>query len=199
MTDTSTSSQRNALSRASAWIYQELGLSTVWFAPRDAHFILVSRFTRVFAYGSSTLILALYFSVLGFAPEQIGLFMTLTLLGDVLVSLVLALWADRLGRRRMLMLGGLMMAGSGVVFATTGNYWILLAAAVLGVISPGCVLETLCRHDFTVLTNGNIVAMKSARSELSKNLPLPNSSLLIFEPTSSPGKIATPLLLFASD
>jgi hypothetical protein len=55
----------------------------------------------------------------------------------------------------MLMLGGLMMAGSGVVFAITGNYWILLAAAVLGVISPGCVLETLCRHDFTVLTHGN--------------------------------------------
>jgi hypothetical protein len=91
ITDTSTSSQRNALSRASTWIYQELGLSTVWSAPRDARFILVSRFTRVFAYGSSTLILALYFSVLSFAPEQIGLFMTLTLLGDVLVSPVLAL------------------------------------------------------------------------------------------------------------
>jgi predicted MFS family arabinose efflux permease len=69
--------------------------------------------------------------------------MTLTILGDVLVSLVLALWADRLGRRRILMLGGLMMAGSGVVFAITSNYWILLAAAVLGVISPGCVLKTL--------------------------------------------------------
>jgi MFS family permease len=122
----------------------------VWSAPRDADIILVSRFTRVFAYGSSTLIIALYFSVLGFADEQIGLFMTLTLLGDVLVSLVLALWADRLGRRRMLMLGGLMMAGSGVVFAITGNYWILLAAAILGVIIPGCVLESLCRHDCTI-------------------------------------------------
>jgi MFS family permease len=105
--------------------------------PRDAHIILVSRLTRVFAYGSSTLILALYFSALGYTDEKIGLFMTLTLLGDVLISLVLALWADRLGRRRTLVLGGSMMAGSGLVFAMTGNYWILLAAAVLGVISPG--------------------------------------------------------------
>lgn len=148
MADSST--QRNALYRASAWIYQELGLSTVRSAPRDAHIILVSRFTRVFAYGSSTLVLALYFVALGFADEQIGLFMSLTLLGDVLISLVLALWADRLGRRRMLMLGGLMMAGSGVVFAIAGNYWILLAAAVFGVISPGCVLKTLCRPGFTI-------------------------------------------------
>jgi MFS family permease len=140
MADTST--QPNFFSRAVTWIYHELGLSTVWSAPRDAHIILVSRFTRVFAYGSSTLVLALYFSALGFRDEKIGLFMTLTLLGDVLISLVLALWADRLGRRRMLMLGGLMMAGSGLVFAMTGNYWILLAAAVLGVISPGYALNT---------------------------------------------------------
>jgi hypothetical protein len=41
----------------------------------------------------------------------------------------------------MLMLGGSMMAGSGLVFAITGNYWILLAAAILGVISPGCVVN----------------------------------------------------------
>jgi MFS family permease len=135
MADTST--RPNFLSRAATRIYQELGLATVWSAPRDAHIILVSRFTRVFAYGSSTLILALYFSALGYTDEKIGLLMTLTLLGDVLISLVLALWADRLGRRTTLVLGGSMMAGSGLVFAMTGNYWILLAAAVLGVISPG--------------------------------------------------------------
>lgn len=93
----------------------------------------------MFAYGSSTLILALYFSALGHSDTKIGLFMTLTLLGDVVISLLLALCADALGRRRMLMLGGLMMAGSGLVFAETGNYWLLLAAAILGIISPRCV------------------------------------------------------------
>jgi len=136
------SSRPHILSRSATWIYRELGLSTVWSSGRDAHIILLSRFTRVFAYGSSTLVLALYFSALGYTDEKIGLFMTLTLLGDVLISLVLALWADRLGRRRMLMLGGLMMAGSGLVFATMGNYWILLVAAILGIISPGCVLKS---------------------------------------------------------
>lgn len=49
-----------------------------------------SHVSHVFAYGSSTLILAVYFSVLGIVDEQIGLFMTLTLLGDVLVSLLVS-------------------------------------------------------------------------------------------------------------
>ncbi|KAH0542392.1 hypothetical protein FGG08_003237 [Glutinoglossum americanum] len=125
------------VSRALRRIYEELGFAAVASAPRDIGFLIASRFVRMFAYGSSTLILALYFSALGHSDTKIGLFMTLTLLGDVVISLVLTLFADALGRRKMLMLGGLMMAGSGLVFAETGNYWLLLTAAVLGVISPG--------------------------------------------------------------
>ena len=61
--------------------------------------------------------------------------MTLTLLGDVLLSLFLTLVADRVGRRRVLILGALLMVLSGAVFAVFENFWILLAAAVVGVIS----------------------------------------------------------------
>lgn len=62
--------------------------------------------------------------------------MTLTLLGDVVISLMLTLVADKLGRRRTLLLGSIMMSFSGVVFALTGNYYLLLIAAIVGVISP---------------------------------------------------------------
>jgi MFS family permease len=61
--------------------------------------------------------------------------MTLTLLGDVLLSLLLTLVADKLGRRRILFMGSIMMACSGVVFALSENFWILLVAAVFGIIS----------------------------------------------------------------
>ena len=87
------------------------------------------------SYGASSLILALFFSSLEFSDSQIGLFMTLTLLGDVILSLLLTLVADRLGRRRTLLIGAGMMICSGVVFATCEDYFILLAAAVVGVIS----------------------------------------------------------------
>ena len=61
--------------------------------------------------------------------------MTLTLLGDVLLSLLLTLIADRLGRRRILFFGSVMMTIAGTTFALSENFWILLLAAVVGVIS----------------------------------------------------------------
>ncbi|KAL8789803.1 MAG: hypothetical protein Q9195_006637 [Heterodermia aff. obscurata] len=117
-------------------VANELGLTTLSQSSRDVYLLLLTRFIRMFAYGSSTLILALYFEALGIPDTQIGLFMTLTLVGDIAISLGLTIVADRLGRRRVLTLGALLMALSGVVFATTSNYWVLLLAAILGVISP---------------------------------------------------------------
>lgn len=81
-------------------------------------------------------VLAIYFAALGHSDTKIGLFMTLTLVGDVLISLALTFVADALGRRRVLILGSLLMTLSGVCFATVSSYWILLSAAVVGVISP---------------------------------------------------------------
>jgi MFS family permease len=81
------------------------------------------------ASGANYLILALFFSALEFSGFRIGLFMTLTLLGDI------ALVADQVGRRRILLLGSILMVLSGAAFAIFENFWILLIAAVIGVIS----------------------------------------------------------------
>ncbi|PYH88491.1 MFS transporter [Aspergillus ellipticus CBS 707.79] len=117
-------------------ILTELGLGSVWQSPRDVKLLCAQRFVRLFAYGGSTLILASYLSALDISDEHIGLFMTLTLIGDVAISFLLTLFADAMGRRAVLALGSALMVGSGLIFGTVGNYWILLAAAVFGVISP---------------------------------------------------------------
>ena len=117
-------------------ILAELGLINVYFSPRDIKVLYAQRFVRLFAYGGSTLILASYLSALGFRDDHIGLFMTLTLAGDVIISFLITLVADAMGRRAVLALGALLMTGSGVVFALSGNYWVLLCAAIFGVISP---------------------------------------------------------------
>lgn len=114
----------------------ELGVYSILNSSRDTKLLCLQRFTRLFAYGASTLILALYLSSLGISDARIGLFMTLTLLGDVVISFLLTLVADGLGRRRILVLGAGLMTASGTVFAISGNYWILVAASILGVISP---------------------------------------------------------------
>lgn len=117
----------------------ELGLTTIWQSSRDVKLLCAQRFVRLFAYGGSTLILASYLSALGITDDRIGLFMTLTLVGDVIISFFLTLFADAMGRRAVLTLGSALMAASGVVFAISGNFWTLLAAAIFGVISPRCV------------------------------------------------------------
>jgi MFS family permease len=102
----------------------------------DARLLFGTRFVRLFAYGFLAVILVLYLSELGLSEGQIGLLLTLTLLGDTAISLWITTSADRIGRRRMLILGALLMALAGVVFALTHNFWLLLFAATIGVISP---------------------------------------------------------------
>lgn len=126
----------NFTSRFIRPILTELGLTSVFACPTDIYLLYLQRFVRLFAYGGSTLILASYLSSLGHPAQLIGLFMTLTLAGDVVISFLLTLFADRLGRKATLALGSVMMCGAGVVFALCQNYWVLLAAAILGVISP---------------------------------------------------------------
>lgn len=62
--------------------------------------------------------------------------LTLTLLGDTVVSLVLTTQADRIGRRRILIVGSFLMAGAGLAFASTSNFLFLVIAGTIGVVSP---------------------------------------------------------------
>ena len=117
------------------WLYNEFGIASVYHTGRDAWYVIMARCCRMFAYGANSLIIALFFSALHFSDFHIGLFMTLTLVGDMVLSLGLSLVADGLGRRRVLLVGAVLMILSGTVFAVFENFWILLFAAVAGVIS----------------------------------------------------------------
>ena len=103
---------------------------------RDGRILFATRCLRLFGYGLISVILVLYLSQIGLPDAKIGLLLTLTLLGDTAVSLWITTTADRIGRKKMLVIGAGLLAGAGAVFALTSNYWILLAAATIGVISP---------------------------------------------------------------
>ncbi len=103
---------------------------------QDGRLLFLTRFTRLFAYGSLSVILVFYLVSLGLNESQTGLLLSLTLAGDVLVSLFLTTRADRVGRRRILFVGAALMACAGVAFACTRNFLFLVAAGTIGVISP---------------------------------------------------------------
>jgi MFS family permease len=106
-------------------------------ASRDIYVILLLRFLRMYAYGGCALVLGIFLYISGNTGTQIGTFLTLVLCGDAGISYLLTIKADKIGRRRVLMIGSIFMMAAGVVFALTTNYYILLIAAILGVISPG--------------------------------------------------------------
>jgi MFS family permease len=105
-------------------------------SPMDIALLFAARIVRLFAYGFLSVVLVLYLAEIGLPSGQIGLLLSLTLLGDAAISLWLTTSADRLGRRRMLLLGAALMAGAGVAFVITRNPLLLLVAAIVGVISP---------------------------------------------------------------
>jgi MFS family permease len=156
------------------WLYNEFGVASLYYTGRDAWLIILARCCRMFAYGAISLIIALFFSSLEFSDSNIGLFMTLTLLGDVLLSLLLTLVADGFGRRRILFAGAFLMVLSGAVFAVFENFWILLAAAVVGVISATgsdlgpfrAVEESTLSHLTTPKTRSDVLSWYVSTSSL---------------------------------
>src|SRR5512146_3038151 len=103
---------------------------------RAAAILFSTRIIRLFCYGFLSVVLALYLSETGLAETQIGLLFTLTLFGDAGISLWLTTSADRMGRKKTLLVGALLMAGAGIVFILTHQVIVLMLAAIIGVISP---------------------------------------------------------------
>jgi len=103
---------------------------------RDSIVLFSTRIIRLFCYGFLSVVLALYLIQVGLNEKQIGLLLSLTLAGDAGISLWLTTSADRFGRKRTLIIGALLMIGAGLVFILTHNVIVLMAAAIIGVISP---------------------------------------------------------------
>jgi MFS family permease len=102
----------------------------------DGRLLFATRLARLFAYGFLSVVLVLYLADAGLTEAHIGLLLTLTLIGDTAISLWITTNADRLGRKRMLLAGAGLMIFAGILFAFTHNFWLLLIAATIGVISP---------------------------------------------------------------
>src|SRR6266568_400476 len=102
----------------------------------DGRLLFLTRMVRMFAYGFLAVVLVLYLDQIGLSARRIGVLLTLTLFGDTLVSLWITTIADRIGRRRMLVVGAVLMLFAGILFAMTTNYVLLVIAATIGVISP---------------------------------------------------------------
>ena len=102
----------------------------------DGRIVVAARAVRTFGYGFTSVLLGVTLVAAGFSTIQVGLLLTVALVGDILAIVLVALFADRLGRKRVLCVFALLMAIAGFVFAFSHNFTILLLAAFFGTFSP---------------------------------------------------------------
>jgi MFS family permease len=102
---------------------------------RDGRLLLAAKMVRMFAYGFLSVILAIYLKLIGFDDFLIGLILTITLLNSVIFTLVVSFYADKIGRRKFLLLYAALMSVSGFIFTISENYFALIIAAFIGTIN----------------------------------------------------------------
>jgi MFS family permease len=102
---------------------------------KDGKLLLAARILRTFGYGFLSIIISIYLKLIGFDGFLIGLILTSTLVNSVIFTLVASFYADRIGRRKMLVIYAILMAISGVIFFVTSNYIALIVAGLIGTIN----------------------------------------------------------------
>ncbi|CUM63903.1 uncharacterized protein PRCAT00001491001 [Priceomyces carsonii] len=114
----------------------EIGLKTLVKSSSDVFIIICLRMIRLVGFGATSLILALYLNEISFDEESIGFFMTITFVGDLISSFILAVAADRIGRKNVLILSSIVMSLTGVCFFALENKLILTVVAFVGILTP---------------------------------------------------------------
>ena len=103
---------------------------------RDGWLLFATCGVRSFAYGFLSVILGLYLDTVGLSPVAIGWIFTAALAGGAVMTIIITAVADRFGRRALLIVGAVLMALAGSIFALSRDPILLTIAAVIGTISP---------------------------------------------------------------
>lgn len=107
--------------------------------PRDARRILAAQAFRAFAYGFGAVLLGVTLHQRGYSSTEVGLVLTVVVVGTVIASTWLARHADRVGRRRCYVAMYLLLGAVGVVFASPAPLWALLLVSLSGALSTDVV------------------------------------------------------------
>ena len=103
---------------------------------RDGWLLFATCGVRSFAYGFLSVVLGLYLETIGLTTTAIGWIFAAALAGGALMTIVITTVADSFGRKPLLILGAVLMATAGWVFAISSDPLLLALAAIFGTISP---------------------------------------------------------------
>ena len=102
---------------------------------RDGRLVLLAKAARAFAFGLNSVALGLYLAELALPAEQIGLILAGALVGTMLLTLLIALRGDRIGRRRLLVAGAALMVLAVLVPVVRGHPLVLVLIGLTGMVA----------------------------------------------------------------
>lgn len=108
---------------------------TLSWLTEDGRLALAARAIRTFSYGFLSIVLAVYLKLLGFSDPLIGIVLSATLANSVIFTLVATVYADKIGRRRLLIIYAALLSLSGALLATSENYIVIVIAALMGTVN----------------------------------------------------------------
>jgi MFS family permease len=97
--------------------------------------LVAAKIFRGYAFGLNAVVLGLYLADLQLAPEVIGLILSAALLGTLGLTLLIALFGDRIGRRRLLVVGSGLMLLAAIIPLVGANPVVLALIGLSGMVA----------------------------------------------------------------
>ena len=104
---------------------------------RDLRLLAYSMACRRVSMGFLQVVRAIYFSLLGYSPIQIGFLLSIATFVSALHSIVFGYLSDRYGRKVFFILGGIFASLRMVIFAMSSDFWFLALAQGVGALGEG--------------------------------------------------------------
>lgn len=114
-----------------------MGLLAPGGADPAARLLVAGRALRGFVDGYVAVLLPAYLLALGLPAWAVGVLSTATLLGSAGATLAVGAWGHHFRSRKLLLGAALLMACTGVAFASFEDFWPLLIVAFIGTLNPG--------------------------------------------------------------
>ena len=102
---------------------------------RNGRLVVAAKGARAFAFGLNSVGLGLFLAEIGLTGQAVGVILAAAMAGNAAFTLVIALWGDRIGRRRVLIAGSMLMLLAIAIPAAGAQPALLALVAFTGMVS----------------------------------------------------------------